>query len=284
MAKAPSSPTCPGCIPIIYVGMYRSSRTHLRSVPGDGPMDQTLILRRMRLTSATMRPPMPDLSLTGLAHALALQPRRFEMQMQFIDERISLDAIPHPMEERGIGEASHVELVGQVVLQLLGSLRVRCWICRRPPLLEQLIHPRIAVLREVEGSGRLEKRRKGPDGKSRDIAHRGLKIVLAHEAVHPGNLIQHFDLHLHPDALQLCLEEGGHIGESRLDGRREEGKGERMARSISRLLQQSFGLLRVIGISLHEAVVARHPRCQHANAGLAVAEEAQLNSLLPVQA
>ena len=108
--------------------------------------------------------------------------------------------------------------------------------------------------------------------------------MLADEALHPGDLVQHFDLHLYPKARQLFLEEGGHIGEGRLDGGREKGEGEGIARSIPCFLQQSLGLLRVIGIPLHEAVVAQHPRRQHADAGLAVAEEAQLADLLPVDA
>src|SRR5262245_30645959 len=44
MAQAPSSPTCTGCSPVINVSMYRNPRGRLCSVPGDGPMDQTLIL------------------------------------------------------------------------------------------------------------------------------------------------------------------------------------------------------------------------------------------------
>src|SRR5215470_7492879 len=140
------------------------------------------------------------------------------------------------MVERRVGDASQVELVSQVGLQLLGGLRVRRWLRRRPPLLEQLIHLRIAVAREVEGGGRLEKLRHGPRGKRRDIPHRHVKIALTHETVHPGDLVQHFDLHLYPEARQLCLEEGGYVGEGRLDGGREKGEGEGMARSISCLL------------------------------------------------
>src|SRR5215467_12109827 len=113
------------------------------------------------MLSTTMRPPTP-------ARALAFQPRRFEMQMQFIDERKPLDAILYPVEERGVGQASQVELVGQVVLQPLGDLCVRRRIRRCPPLLEQSIHLCIAVLCDIEGGGRLEKRRKGPNGKPRD--------------------------------------------------------------------------------------------------------------------
>src|SRR5262249_29788104 len=44
MDNAPSSPTCTGFVPIIYVSMYRNPRGRLCSVPGDGPMDQTSIL------------------------------------------------------------------------------------------------------------------------------------------------------------------------------------------------------------------------------------------------
>src|SRR5262249_30626140 len=77
---------------------------------------------------ATSRPP------------LLCQPRRFEVQMQFIDKRVPLDVDPHRMEERGVGEAGQVELVGQVALQPLDGPRVRRRIRCRAPLLEQLIH------------------------------------------------------------------------------------------------------------------------------------------------
>src|SRR5262249_3037393 len=63
---------------------------------------------------------------------------------------------------------------------------------------------------------------------------------------------------------------------------REKAKGERMTRSIPGLLQQCLGLLWVIGIRLHEAVVALHAWRQHADTRLAVAEKAQLEDLLPV--
>src|SRR5262249_39679610 len=46
MANAPSSPTCTGCVPIIYVSLYRNPRGRLCSVTGGGPIDQTLILHR----------------------------------------------------------------------------------------------------------------------------------------------------------------------------------------------------------------------------------------------
>src|SRR5262249_57389273 len=86
--------------------------------------------------------------------SLLRQPRRFKVQPQLIDKRVPLDVVPHRMEERGVGEAGQVERVGQVALQLRDGLGVRRWLRRRAPLLEQPIHPRIAVARPPEASGR----------------------------------------------------------------------------------------------------------------------------------
>src|SRR5262249_61072676 len=100
------------------------------------------------------------------------------------------------MEEGSISEASQVELVSQIALQPLDSLRVCRRLRRRAPLLEQLIHPRIAVACEVEWGGRLENQRQVPKGQSREIPPPHLKLGLSGGACHASAPDPDLGLHL----------------------------------------------------------------------------------------